>query len=1408
MEDLTPAPSPLLRACAVIAKWSLSLMLFAWFLFGAAWSALHLVIVPRIGEFRPQLEAAASRLLGVTVRIESVSAHSTGMIPAFELSNVNLLDAQGRQALRLPRILVSLSPRSLLSLKFDQLFIDSPTLDVRRGANGRIYVAGLDLTQGNVDVSGNDALDQLFSQPEFVIRHGAIVWTDELRNLPALALRDVDLVLRNYARQHELRLDATPPSDWGDRFGLVARFEQPFLSMDSGRWQEWSGQAFAQFTRVDVSQLRRHADMGVDVLQGRGALRAWVDIRRGRVTAATADVALADVGVRLDRSLVPLELVSLSGRLAGKLANGTLEFSTQNLAFGTAEGLQWPGGNVQFMQTTGDASRPARGELVADRLDLAALSQIAGRLPLGQQMRAALTRYAPRGLVEHVNAKWQGPANAIDKYEVNGRVQQLHLQSLPAPVDPRTGAPMDIGTPGITGATVDFVMTESTGKASVALENGSMEFPGVFEQPLVPFAHLSAELAWQLAGGKTQVQLSSVRFGNADADGELQLKWQTSDPAHSKGGSRYPGVIDMQGTLSRADGTRVFRYLPLVVHQHARDYVRDAVQSGSCSGVRFKVKGDLYDMPFTNPKLGEFLITANIRNALFDYVPKNLLGPDSLPWPALTQLSGELVIDRISLQVKGAQGSIAGVPGVQVTKVEGGIADLTRAASVAMALEARGALSDMLTVVNGSPLASLSGNALARASTSGNADLRFKMNVPLDATDKTSVQGSVTLAGNDFQLAADVPQLSRARGVVAFSESGFSLNALQARVLGGDVRLDGGSIAAGPIAGSGAGAGAGAPGGRSPATLSIRAQGTASAEGLRQVRELGLVSRLAQQANGSAAYTASFAMRAGVPEVSLSSNLVGLSLNLPAPLGKAADAALPMRFESALVREPPNGAAGARRLQDQLVLDLGRVGSATYVRDLSGAEPRVVRGAIALGLAPDESAPLPSEGVVANLNFANLDVDAWSAIFSQMSGPGGPDATGSALVADSAGDAGLRSYLPDSLAIRARELSASGHKLRNVVLGGSRDGLLWRANLDADELNGYLEYRQSSGAGAGRVFARLSRLTLAQSSTNEVEALLDVQPTSIPALDIVVGDLDLRGKKLGRLEIEAVNRASTEGNGREWRLNRLDVVTPEALFRATGNWSASLPQANAGALARLPDRPGDPRRTVMNFRLEINNSGDLLTRLGMKDVIRRGKGIMEGQIAWAGSPLGLDYPSLSGAFNVNVENGQFLKADPGLAKLLGVLSLQSLPRRLALDFRDVFTEGFTFDFVRGDVKIDRGVASSNNLQMKGVNAAVLMDGSADLARETQDLKVVVVPEINAGTASLIATAINPAIGLGTFLAQLFLRRPLMEAATQEFHVDGTWVDPRIRRVDRRAAIATGAEKGLGSTVEKREGETQ
>ncbi len=1355
-----PSPSRQFKAYAAFARWSLWLLLTCWLVLVLAWGALHGWIVPRIGEYRPELEIQAGRALGTPVRIGSITATSEGLIPSFELIDVVLLDPQGRAALRLPRVLAALSPKSLWKFGFEQLYIDRPELDIRRAADGRISIAGLDFSR--TGDNGGQAAEWFFSQTEIVIRQGTVRWTDEPRGAPPLALDAVDFVMRNSLRGHALRLDATPPPALGDRFTVQGLFRQPLLSTRNGQWQEWQGTVHGDFSRVDVSQLRRYAHIGVEVTEGSGALRAWADVDRGRLVGGAADVILADVSTRLAPELTPLALQSVSGRLGGKrLVNG-FEFETQGLQFQTREGQRWPGGNLFVAWTDADGGRAAHGELRADKLDLTALSQIATHLPLGPATHAALAAYAPKGLVETVQASWQGPLEDVQKYQAKGRAVMLEIAARPA--TPASGQPARAGTPGIRGAAVDFELTEAGGKGRIEVQDGAIDVPGVFQESVVPFNALSADLQWQLSGQDISATVTNLKFANADAQGEARVGWRTG------GRARFPGVLDLQGSISRADGARVHRYLPLGVPQSARDYVRDSVVRGAAAGARFRVKGDLLDFPFKDPRQGEFRITTEVRDVTFAFVP-HPLGGGSVSWPALTQLSGELVFERNGMQIKRAVGRFAGAPGLLV-KAEAQIPDY-RVTVVSVAGEVTGPLGQALDIVNGSPLSSMMGHALAKTAASGNADVRLQLELPIATLAKSRVQGSVTFANNDIQITPDTPMLARSRGAVAFTERGFTLLGAQARALGGDVRVEGGSRSI---------AAASSPG-PDDASVLLRAQGTATAEGLRQAREFGFLSRLARDATGGAAYNMTLAFRRGVPEIAVTSNLQGLALNLPAPFAKRAEAMLPLRYETALMRESLGSPAGAASpLQEQLVFELGRVASVIYVRDLSGVEPVVVRGAIAVGLAPGETVAMPEQGVAANFNLVNVNLDAWEQLLSHAA-----DAGSGGLSSASSGSPSIMGYSPATLAVRAKQLTFQGRTLHNVVIGGSREGTRWRANVDGDELNGYVEFRQTPGAG--RVMARLARLSIAASAAREVETLLDEQPDKLPALDIVVDDFELKGRKLGRLEIEAVNQgagpAAREGGVSEWRLNKLNLSMPEAVFSATGNWVVLNAATSAGRAVSAP--AAERRRTAMKFRLDVADSGLLLARLGMKDVVRRGKGRMEGQVGWLGSPLSLNYPSLDGSFNVNMEGGQFLKADPGLAKLLGVLSLQSLPRRLALDFRDVFTEGFAFDFVRGDVTIEDGIAATNNLQMKGVNAAVLMEGQADIAKETQDLKVVVVPEMNAGTASLVATVINPALGLGTFLAQMFLRQPLMRAATQEFRVDGTWTDPRVTRVGRSPA---------------------
>jgi uncharacterized protein YhdP len=266
----------------------------------------------------------------------------------------------------------------------------------------------------------------------------------------------------------------------------------------------------------------------------------------------------------------------------------------------------------------------------------------------------------------------------------------------------------------------------------------------------------------------------------------------------------------------------------------------------------------------------------------------------------------------------------------------------------------------------------------------------------------------------------------------------------------------------------------------------------------------------------------------------------------------------------------------------------------------------------------------------------------------------------------------------------------------------------------------------------------------------------------------------LLGQQLGQLRLEAHNVHKLNSN--EWQIKNLSVSNSDAELKVLNGIWASKDGEN---------------RTSLTYSLEVFDAGRLLTRLGFPGLLSGGKGKMDGDVTWNGAPYSIDYSSLSGKLRLDMAKGQFLKEGPGAAKLLGVLSLQSLPRRLTLDFRDVFSEGFAFDGVTMDAAISKGVFSTDNLKMHGIDATVVLDGSADINKETENLHVVVIPELDAGAASVVyGLAVNPVIGLGSFLAQLFLKAPLTKAFTHEYQIKGPWKEPIVTKLERKNEVGT------------------
>ncbi len=233
-----------------------------------------------------------------------------------------------------------------------------------------------------------------------------------------------------------------------------------------------------------------------------------------------------------------------------------------------------------------------------------------------------------------------------------------------------------------------------------------------------------------------------------------------------------------------------------------------------------------------------------------------------------------------------------------------------------------------------------------------------------------------------------------------------------------------------------------------------------------------------------------------------------------------------------------------------------------------------------------------------------------------------------------------------------------------------------------------------------------------------------------------------------------------------WSLQRLEIVNPESKLDINGRWAV-----------------GAASRTDVAVRLEVNDIGKFFSRVGWQEGVKGGSALLEGPVAWAGGPYRIDIPSLSGTLRLDARNGRFRQIEPGVAKLLGILSLQALPRRASLDFQDVFSKGFTFDRINSNLSIANGVAHTEDFSMEGSAARVGMRGQVDLASETQNLVVRVTPSLSESIA-VAGAIVNPAVGLAAYLAQKALKDPLSKMASFEYSVTGTWAEPVVARINK------------------------
>jgi uncharacterized protein (TIGR02099 family) len=501
----------------------------------------------------------------------------------------------------------------------------------------------------------------------------------------------------------------------------------------------------------------------------------------------------------------------------------------------------------------------------------------------------------------------------------------------------------------------------------------------------------------------------------------------------------------------------------------------------------------------------------------------------------------------------------------------------------------------------------------------------------------------------------------------------------------------------------------------------VSAAGTASVTEVASHFGWPLLDRL----SGSTPWKADLVIHRRNAYVLVTSDLLGISSPLPDLLNKAATSRLPLRIE----RTAPTPDS------EQYRITLGEVARGMIQRQ----NGKWTRGVFALGTA---EAVLPASGLDVRVAMPSIDADAWRNHLPDDGAAGEAGAEAASALALS------------SVSLRTPVLRLFGSDYHEVELGLTPQGASWKIDLKTRESAGTLVWRS---ADDGWVEGRLQRLHLPQSIGQRAASPSVID--SLPGMNLQVDDLRLGSKQLGQLELRARNLRGA------WMLEKLRLNNPDGELAGSGRWTHGLRQ-----------------RTDLDFELNTGDIGKLLTRLGYEDAVRQGKARLAGSLRWNGPLTDLHYPSLSGELDVKAEKGQFNKLEPGVGRLLGLISLQSLPRRLTLDFRDLFSEGLAFDSIEGKLAVEGGVMNTlTPLVINGPAVQVAIEGRTDLQKETQDLLVGVRPEVSTlaiGAAALV----NPVAGAAALVANTLLKSPLNRVFSYRYHVTGSWSDPQVEKL--------------------------
>ena len=627
----------------------------------------------------------------------------------------------------------------------------------------------------------------------------------------------------------------------------------------------------------------------------------------------------------------------------------------------------------------------------------------------------------------------------------------------------------------------------------------------------------------------------------------------------------------------------------------------------------------------------------------------------------------------------------------------------------------RAAAAEMQRFVYESPLDQAIGKGLRRLKIRGKTGLDLRIVLPFD-TLETEVRGRLNFRGGHVSLLEPRFDFTGVTGEVRFDRETLRAKGIRAQLRGRDVVVD---LGRGSLPGKRPALRVDVEG-RMDVRSAVRAE-TPVLEYLVRGEPLWktrvLVEKRAPKGRGNEV------------RVQVVSDLRGAEIILPEPLYKPEDARIPFRLDMEVLDEKlaPLRFSLGRDVQGVLAL----------VPDAEGESMVLDRGEIRYRQG---EARLPEKpGLVLRGKVKETALKDWLALIERIPGRAGN------------GGSGLK-----RVQAQVDTLNAHGHIIRDLRLDAKPQQEGWRLDIAGEQVQGRILTPLEPDA------RRPLQIDLAHLHLEESEATTDrsrheTDPRGLPPTRVHVEDFRFGDQPLGQLALDVLPNE----DGLEVR--SLDLVSADSDLRAKGDWFFD----------------GRRHRSVFEIEMLSQDLKATLEHWGMDASVDAGK--VNGRLSahWDAAPMDFQWPALRGNMKLQVGPGRLLEVEPGMARLLGLLSIPGLSRRVQGDFSDLTAEGLAFDRIEGNFQFDQGKAKTQDLVVVGPAARIEVKGDLDLAQEHYDLDLFVTPKISSTLP--VATTLLGGTGVGAvvLLAQQVVGDELDKIARRKFRVTGPWSDPFV-----------------------------